>query len=293
VFDVRSTFEVPRLDRPSRRELERRFLHPHRPVVISGAMEHWPAIERWTHAYLKEKVGERMVRPSRAHGGAHLYDPRKKVLDTSTPMKLAAYIDLVASETIADGRLYAAAFPIETSLPELWGDVSFPSFVDREKYTATNLWFGPGNNFTPLHYDSSDNFLTQIRGRKQVILCPPGEIARLYPFPFSYVCHHISQVNVAAPDLAQFPAWARAERSLVELGPGEMLFIPFYWWHAVWGIEENMSINYWWRPSAAELLQHPRQTARGLGGQVYLGLRGAAGRVARKVARRAGIELPT
>ena len=40
-----------------------------------------------------------------------------------------------------------------------------------------------------------------------------------------------------------------------------MLFIPLYWWHAVWGIDQNMSINYWWRARPANLLQHPRQTA--------------------------------
>jgi hypothetical protein len=28
------------------------------------------------------------------------------------------------------------------------------------------------------------------------------------------------------------------------------------------GIDQNMSINYWWRPRPANLLQHPRQTAR-------------------------------
>ena len=40
-----------------------------------------------------------------------------------------------------------------------------------------------------------------------------------------------------------------------------MLFIPVYWWHAVWGIDQNMSINYWWRARPANLLQNPRQTA--------------------------------
>ena len=56
--DVKSTFEVPRVERPSRREFEERFLFPQRPVIISGAMEGWPARERWTNDYLKEKVGD-------------------------------------------------------------------------------------------------------------------------------------------------------------------------------------------------------------------------------------------
>ena len=254
--DVKSTFEVPRVDRPSRREFEERFLFPQRPVIISGAMEGWPARERWTNDYLTEKVGARTLRPW-------------KPTDIDTPpMKLAEYIDLLAGASISDGQLYAALLPIRTTLPELWPDVRFPPFVDEDKCRQVNFWFGPGNNFTPLHYDASNNFLAQIRGRKQVILCPPREIARLYPFPFSYAdnpfgyaANHMSQVNVLSPDLTRFPAWAHADRALLELGPGDMLFIPLYWWHAVWGIDQNMSINYWWRGRPANLLQHPRQTA--------------------------------
>jgi Cupin-like domain len=259
VFDhVKSTFEVPRVERPSRREFEERFLFPQRPVIISGAMEGWPARERWTNDYLTEKVGARTVRP---------WKPKKRLTDTP-PMRFAEYIDLLAGAAISDGQLYAGLLPIRTALPELWPDVRFPPFVDEDKYRQVNFWFGPGNNFTPLHYDAANNFLAQIRGRKQVILCPPREIARLYPFPFSYAdnpysyaANHQSQVNVLSPDLTRFPGWADADRAVLELGPGDMLFMPVYWWHAVWGIDQNMSINYWWRTRLANLLQHPRQTA--------------------------------
>jgi lysine-specific demethylase 8 len=281
--DVKSTFEVPRVERPSRREFEERFLFPQRPVIISGAMEGWPARERWTNDYLTEKVGARDVRPNY---------PKKRLINTP-PIKLAEYIDLLAGGALSDGQLYAAAMPIRTALPELWPDVRFPPFVDEDKYRFVNFWFGPGNNFTPLHYDPSNNFLAQIRGRKQVILCPPREITRLYPFPFSYFGNHVSRVNVASPDLTQFPAWAHADRALLELGPGDMLFIPVFWWHAAWGIDQNMSINYWWphRPAIPAIrlqLQHPRQTARALS-QVCNVLRTAVSRRVQRVAGRAGL----
>jgi len=45
--DVKSTFEVPRVERPSRREFEERFLFPQRPLFISGSMKGWPALSRW------------------------------------------------------------------------------------------------------------------------------------------------------------------------------------------------------------------------------------------------------
>jgi lysine-specific demethylase 8 len=290
MFDVKSTFEVPRVERPSRREFEERFLFPQRPVIISGAMEGWPARELWTNDYLTEKVGARTVQPFKSHAGTWIHDPKERIGDTSSPIKLAEYIDLLAAGAISDGQLYVAQFPIRTALPELWPDVRFPLFVDENKHFAVNLWFGPGNNVTRLHYDTANNFLTQIRGRKQVILCPPREITRLYPFPFSYFGNNISQVNVASPDLTQFPAWAHADRALLELGPGDMLFIPVFWWHAVWGIDQNMSINYWWPRRLPILLQlqNPRQTARILG-RVCTVFRIAGSRMVQRVAPQAGL----
>ena len=285
MFDMSSTFEVPRLHRPGRREFEERFLVPHRPVVITGLMEDWPTLTTWTNEYLKEKAGHRTIPISRAHAGVHLYDPKTRVFDR-TPMRFADFLDRVTSNT--GGELYAAACTIRPKLPDLWPDVRFPPFIDPKRYQQVNLWLGPGDNYSPLHYDASENFLTQVRGRKQVLLCPPDQIAKLYPFPFDYECHYVSQVDVTAPDLARFPAYERVERSLLELAPGEMLFIPFFWWHAMWGIEENMSVNYWWYPSHAQRLRHPFHVARGLAGKVVRMAEGAAGRVARKVAKRVG-----
>jgi hypothetical protein len=267
VFEVfESTFEVPRVEQLSRREFQENFLMPQRPVIISGAMEGWPARERWTNDYLTEKVGARSIptfkHKTDAHGPSRVYNDPKKGLSDIPAIKLAEYIDLLSDAAISEGQLYAALLPIKTTLPELWPDIRFPHFVDEDKYRAVNLWFGPGNNVTPLHYDAADNFLAQIRGRKQVILCPPREIGRVYPFPFRYVVNHFSQVDLVSPDLTRFPAWADVDRTCLELGPGDMLFIPVYWWHAVWGIGQNMSINYWWRTRPANLLQNPRQTAR-------------------------------
>ena len=126
--DVKSTFEVPRVERPSRREFEERFLFPQRPVIISGAMEGWPARERWTNDYLTEKVGARNVRP--------IY-PKKRLINTP-PMKLAEYIDLLAGGAISDGQLYAAAMDIRTTLPELGPMSVFPPSSTRTS-TATSI----------------------------------------------------------------------------------------------------------------------------------------------------------
>ena len=255
---------IERLRRPSREEFEERFLRPQKPVIITGAMDQWPALTRWSNDYMSERAGARPVRISMAHQGVH-FKGANQILDHSN-MSLAEYIKLITSQQISDGRLYAAIIPIQKALPELWPDVAFPEYFNREECSSTNMWFGPGSNVSPLHYDSMHNFLTQIRGRKRVLLFHPDEIRRLYPFAFHHRSLHISQVNMVAPDHARFPEFQKAAHTELILEPGEMLFIPVFWWHGVFGIEENLSINYWWRTPMKAYLRYPRQTARGVVG---------------------------
>src|SRR5687768_5330745 len=40
------------------------YVVPRRPVVLRGAAREWPAVAKWTPAYLKEVIGHRVVRMS-------------------------------------------------------------------------------------------------------------------------------------------------------------------------------------------------------------------------------------
>ncbi len=53
------------------------------------------------------------------------------------------------------------------------------------------------------------------------------------------------QVDIHKPDLAKFPRFQSARGFVVHLQPGEMLFVPRYWWHEMaspW--TDTVSINY-------------------------------------------------
>lgn len=258
-----NVFTVERLVRPSREEFERRFLATQTPVVISGAMADWPALDRWTNAYLRVKAGDRTIRVSVAHDkGVHFYDGKERILDYR-PMKLAEYIDGLESGECTDGRLYATVIPLRETLPELADDIGYPPYFDREACSSAHIWYGPGSNRSPLHYDASHNFLTQIRGRKEVKLYPPREIHNLYPFPFHYAASHVSRVDVSTPDSVRFPKYENATSAVVHIEPGDMLFIPLFWWHSVFGVDQNISANFWWTTPINDYLSYPTQVARG------------------------------
>jgi hypothetical protein len=77
---------------------------------------------------------------------------------------------------------------------------------DIEKYAPkmdvnvqyASRWINFGNVYTLLHYDLHDNWLCQMQGRKRVILFPPEEREKLYPFnPYS-----IDFINTVMKDVS-------------------------------------------------------------------------------------------
>ena len=181
--DVKSTFEVLRVERPSRREFEERFLFPQRPVIISGAMEGWPARERWTNDYLGSKSAPATIRE--AHQSSR---PEKGSAQWGgvPPMKLAEYIDLLAGGAISDGNLYAALCPSGPPCPSSGPMSVFPPSSTRTS-TARSISGSAPATPSPLSITTPPTTSSRRSAAEQVILCPPSEITRLYPFPFSYL----------------------------------------------------------------------------------------------------------
>ena len=40
----------------------RDFVARNKPVIITGAIDHWPAMEKWNQNYISERLGEAQVR---------------------------------------------------------------------------------------------------------------------------------------------------------------------------------------------------------------------------------------
>ncbi|KAL1499527.1 hypothetical protein AB1Y20_011730 [Prymnesium parvum] len=110
-----------------------------------------------------------------------------------------------------------------------------------------NLWAGPSGGCTPIHYDSTQNFLCQLTGRKRLLLFPPAQSHRLYPYPATHPMYAFAMVDAERPDLARFPAFGRAAGLEALLEPGDALFLPCHWWHYVKQVEgdETLSLNFW------------------------------------------------
>ena len=134
---------------------------------------------------------------------------------------------------------------------------------------ACQLWASHGGVSTPLHFDGSSNFVAQVRGTKRFALFHPGQAFHLYPFPIGHPLDNFSMCEIEAPDLARFPALARARGQRATLEAGDVLFLPRYTWHHVEqpvGGRENLSLNFWVAAAGGGVApaQHEWLSTRGL-----------------------------
>ncbi len=115
---------------------------------------------------------------------------------------------------------------------------------------APTLWLG-NSAIVAAHYDVHDNVACVVTGRRRFTLFPPDQVANLYVGPTLDAPGGvpISTVDLAEPDLDRFPRFAEALAVAQEatLEPGDAIFIPTPWWHAVESLDAiNVLVNYWW-----------------------------------------------
>lgn len=129
-----------------------------------------------------------------------------------------------------------------------------------------------------LHFDQYDNLFVQIAGTKRFRIFDPAQSASLYSYPVHHPLDTRSQIDLkewAGPDIqpgghapahaagsAGFPRAGGAAGTELLLKPGEVLFLPAYWWHEVTTLDPGgadsglcVSVNFWF--SAARMLLQP------------------------------------
>lgn len=153
--------------------------------------------------------------------------------------------------------MYAGGIPIRRHLPGLLPNIPVP-LLDMSRATLISLWLG-NRTRTAAHWDLPQNLACVVAGRRKFTLFPTEQIANLYvgPLDFTLAGQPISLVDIDAPDLERFARFAEALEAAqtAELGPGDALYIPSLWWHAVAALDElGAMINFWWREAEPPLL---------------------------------------
>ncbi|HVC92377.1 MAG TPA: cupin-like domain-containing protein [Pirellulales bacterium] len=231
---------VERRHRPPRDAFLRDFYAANRPVVITGAMDDWPALGKWAPAYLRGRFGNRTVEVQASRGANPRYEVDSQRHRRQMPF--SEFIDLVVGGGPTNDHYMTANNNSRNfeSLSELWDDiVQIPEYLDGSAKARGFLWFGPAGTITPLHHDLTNNFMAQVYGRKLVKLVPACDIG--------YVAnefHCYTNVDAEKVDWRRFPQYRQARVIDVVIGPGELLFLPVGWWHYVRALDVSITVSF-------------------------------------------------
>lgn len=232
--------EVPRVQKPSPQKFLDKYYSQNRPCIIEGAMDDWPALTKWTGDYLKEVAGDKVVevQANRESDGDFEINAAK----LKKEMLFSEIVDIIEN-TEETNNWYLTANNSGRNmeaLKALRDDFSCPEYLDGSASHGNGyFWYGPAGTVTPIHHDLTNNFMAQVRGRKRVKIVAPQDSASVYNH------HHcFSPVDMENPDLERFPEWANVDVIDVELGPGDLFFLPVGWWHHVRGLETSITLTF-------------------------------------------------
>ncbi|XP_054263777.1 hypoxia-inducible factor 1-alpha inhibitor-like isoform X2 [Macrosteles quadrilineatus] len=267
---------IPRLshDDPKVDEL----IAQNKPVVITGS-ELVKSALKWDLDYLEESIGSSSctVIVSRNHKFKY-FDTNKvspqvladfKPVSKRVNLKMSEFHRRLQDWREGDEWLYLQQMLDNTMGPEIVKDfLGFRWDWINEKQkkhgwgplTYNLLLIGMEGNVTPCHYDEQQNMFAQIRGLKRFILFPPDQFECFYPYPVYHPYDRQSQVDFDKPDLTRFPKFAEVSGQEAVVGPGDVLYIPIYWWHHVECLRHNgytVSVNFWYKAGPTGQIVYP------------------------------------
>jgi hypothetical protein len=251
---------ITRVDSPTKKFFHQHFRSCNRPVIITEALKGSKLLSLWNADYFKSAIGvaEVRVEVSQTNYFPSVYGQDSTQIKRHTrQMAFDVYADAISAGNNAADKYYMSEELLVDKFPILAADVEFPAFLDRRLHITNSLWFGPAETITPLHYDIVYNISAQVWGRKRFTLFSPDQLSYLYPFPKHTEIAHFSRVNIKRPDFAAFPEFNKAQPIECTLEPGEMLYIPPFWWHQVESLDPAISLSYFWRLSWTQYLARP------------------------------------
>lgn len=231
---------IPRVARLSAEAFLRDYYTANRPVLITGMLDDWPAMTKWSLDYFEANFGERQVQVQHRRNS----DARYEINKTAHQMTMS-FGDFVRQVRTAgrENDVYMTAYnegPNRQALAELWDDiVQVPEYLSDAGTSQGFLWLGPAGTITPFHHDLTNNFMAQVLGRKRVLVIPACEIAHVYNTE-----HCFSAVDGRAIDLTKYPLMRDVRVLECTLNPGEILFLPVGCWHFVEALDVSATVSF-------------------------------------------------
>jgi len=235
---MRLADEIDRRAGLSPDQFEREFLRPLRPVVLTDAIAHWPALGRWSPQFFKTEHGDLEIE---VDGETMRLGDLVDRIEESTEDSPAPYL---RNQALSEWppELFAEVVPMPSCTRPNWLESRF--FPSRRPLTYPEVYIGGrGARFPVLHYDGlhTHAFLMQLYGDKEYIVFSPEQTAYMYPSDDDPNKSRID--DVLEPDLTAYPLFDQAQGARFRLHPGETLFVPAGWWHTARILSPSVTVS--------------------------------------------------
>ncbi|TNN87357.1 JmjC domain-containing protein 7 [Liparis tanakae] len=182
---------VPFLEEsPDPLQFYRDWIGPNKPCIIRNAFSHWPALSRWTPAYLREKVGSKVISVAvTPNGYADAVSGDRFVMPEERRMSFSSLLDILEEAPIRQGPVFYVQKQCSNlleELPELTDDlephVSWMSAALGESLLSMLSGAALGESLLSMlsgaalvHKDHYENLYCVVSGEKNFILLPPTD----------------------------------------------------------------------------------------------------------------------
>ena len=255
---MRHPAEISGADISSPGVFQRDIVSPCRPVVLRRLVKDWPAVEAGRHpAALREYLAgfavdagmEAFIGAPRI-AGKYFYNTGLQGFNFERRrMGLVAALDIMLANLDQPGSqtVYAGSLAVDDYLPGFSAQNAMPLLAPG---IGGRIWLGHVSDVSA-HYDTADNLACVVAGARRFTLYAPDLIAGLYAGPIDNTMagQPVSLAASSPRDDAKYPLFAavRDQALVVELEPGDALYLPKLWWHQVEATAPlNGLVNYWW-----------------------------------------------
>lgn len=240
--------DAPILHTPSVQVFRENHFDKSLPAILTGCMEHWPALSKWIQPQYLLRIASNRIVPIEV-GSNYTKETWSQNLVKFQDFFRRQLMDEVQS---SDRIEYLAQHNLFDQIPALKDDIVVPDYCcvsNRpdaiDSVDDIKAWLGPMGTISPLHHDPKHNLLCQIFGYKRIILAAPNDSTNLYPFEGNLL-GNTSQIDAEHLDFDTFPLVKNAKFYSITLYRGEMLYIPPKWWHYVRSLSKSFSVSFWW-----------------------------------------------
>jgi len=249
--------EVERVRDISLKDFKRKYVARNKPVVIEGAAKEWGCVRNWSIDYFQELHGEDEV----------------TIVANDTTQTLFEILKLkdVLNNIRSGGSKYFRFYPLLEKHPEHIKDFNY-TWLKKAKnkigfLNQFQVFIGGKGTYTPLHNAMGSNLFVQAFGTKEWILYPPSISAVIDPSP-GVNFHRSAPFKTKEGPFNPFkPAYESPyhlyeyiDRIKVTLQPGDILFNPPHYWHAVQNPTDSIGVGFRWVSPAASFLTTPWYT---------------------------------